>query len=369
MAEGEMSKEIIVGEQTLEAAILGGAVLGGGGGGWLEEAGKIGRMALEKGFSKILSLEALPEDALLLTVSAVGAPSVGSDVLDSSDFVRAAELFLEKTGIKIAGLISSEIGALGIVNGWLQSAALRIPVIDAPCNGRAHPLGLMGSMGLNRKEGYISQQTAVGGRVENRNRVEAFFSGTLTETSKLVRESAIKAGGMVAVARNPVSASYLKENGAPGAMEMALGIGKKIIEDGGSGLDSENKIRNLLQLLGGAFMAKAEVEKLSLKIERGLDIGFVDLKEGKRKIALTFWNEYMTLDVEGQRIATFPDLIMTFDSKTAAPLISAQMREKTEVLIISVPARKLILGTGAKDPELLELVEKATGKEILKHVK
>jgi len=60
---------------------------------------------------------------------------------------------------------------------------------------------------------------------------------------------------------------------------------------------------------------------------------------------------------------------MTFDSKTAAPLISAQMREKTEVLIISVPAKKLILGKGAKDPELLELVEKATGKEILKHVK
>ncbi len=34
---------------------------------------------------------------------------------------------------------------------------------------------------------------------------------------------------------------------------------------------------------------------------------------------MTFWNEYMTLEKDGERYATFPDLIMTLDAKTARP--------------------------------------------------
>jgi len=181
-------------KEAAEASILGGAILGGGGGGWIEEGRTLAQLALQRGFSKIHSLKDIPDEAVLLTVSAVGAPSAGSSILEPEDYVRAVEMFAEKTGIKIGGLISSEIGALGIVNGWLQSAALNIPVVDAPCNGRAHPLGLMGSMGLTKKEKYISRQTAVGGRAKSNNQVEAFFEGPLSEVSKKVRESAVTAG-------------------------------------------------------------------------------------------------------------------------------------------------------------------------------
>jgi len=68
-------------------------------------------------------------------------------------------------GLSISGLISSEVGALGVVNGWVQSAALQIPVIDAPANGRAHPLGLMGFDGAPPEErvrfspGHRDQET------------------------------------------------------------------------------------------------------------------------------------------------------------------------------------------------------------------
>jgi DUF917 family protein len=352
-------------KQTAEAAILGGTILGGGGGGWIEEGKALAYLALENGFSEIFSIRDIPDEDLLLTVSGVGAPSAGAALLKPVDYIRAVELFLEQTGINIGGLISSEIGALGIVNGWLQSAALNIPVVDAPCNGRAHPLGLMGSMGLTKKEDYISLQTAVGGRAETGNRVEAFFKGSLPEVSKKVREAAVKAGGMVAVARNPVSASYVKVNGAPGAIRMALEIGKLLLKNMRKMTDPEKTTKEIVFSLGGRFTAKGIVKKLELRTEDGFDIGKILLRERKKSFALTFWNEYMTLEREGERIATFPDLIMTFDAQTSMPFISAQVKENREVIMMAASAQKLILGAGMRDDRLLRIIEDTIGQDIL----
>ncbi|MDH4270768.1 MAG: DUF917 family protein [Candidatus Aminicenantes bacterium] len=350
--------------QDVEAAVTGGAILGGGGGGWVEEGRILGRLALEKGFSEILSIDDIPDTSTLLTVSAVGAPSAGASLLRPEDYVRAVELFMERTAIKVGGLISSEIGALGVVNGWLQSAALDIPVVDAPCNGRAHPLGLMGSMGLAQKKDYLASQAAVGGSLERGNRVESFFTGPLSEVSKKVRESAVRAGGMVAVARNPVPCSYVKEHGAPGAIRMALDAGKRFLEKTVRQDRAEEAIERILSFLGGTFIGKGIIEKYALKMEAGLDAGQADLREGTTVHELTFWNEYMTLEGRGKRIATFPDLIMTFDAQTGRPLTSAELRGAHEVLVIVVPARKLILGAGMRDHHLLRIVEKTIGKSM-----
>lgn len=354
---------IKVDKLTIEAAVLGGAVFGGGGGGWIEEGRSLGRIALTKGFREILPLDALPDEAVLLTVSAVGAPSAGSGLLAPEDYVRAVELFKEKTGSEIDGLISSEVGALGVVNGWVQSAALRIPVVDAPCNGRAHPLGLMGSMGLHRQEDYLSRQAAVGGNREAGNRVEVFFEGSLAGVSSKVREAAIKAGGMVAIARNPVSAGHVRRNGAPGAIGKAIDLGKVLLKNMESG--PKLTYKKIYDHLGVDFIVKGKVDHILLERESGLDVGMVRLKTRNFSYELTFWNEYMTLERDGIRLATFPDLIMTFESQTAWPLISAQVREGSELVVIVVLSEQLILGASMRDIELLRRVEKAVGKDIL----
>ncbi len=82
---------------------------------------------------------------------------------------------------------------------------------------------------------------------------------------------------------------------------------------------------------------------------------------------LTFWNEYLTLEEDGNRIATFPDLMMTFDAETAMPLISVQVKEGCDILVIAVPSEKLILGAGVQDTEILRQLEGAIGKGILKY--
>jgi DUF917 family protein len=352
-------------EKTIEAAVVGGAVFGGGGGGWIEEGRKLGRLAFESGLREIRPIARVPAEAILLTVSAVGAPSSGSDLVEPRDYVRAVELLAEKSGIKIDGLISSEVGALGVVNGWVQSAALGIPVIDAPANGRSHPLGLMGSLGLHRQGGFVSLQTAVGGSLKKRNRVEAFFEGPLAEVSDRVREAAVTAGGMVAVARNPVPAGYVRKQGAPGAIKMAVRLGNVLIKN--KDRDPKTVFKEIYDHLAVDFIVKGKITKLAFRTQGGLDLGTIHLRTRSFLYELTFWNEYMTLEREGIRLSTFPDLIMTFDSDTARPLISAQVREGQGVVISAVPAQQLILGAGMKDDGLLAEVEKAIGKEVVRY--
>ena len=129
------------------------------------------------------------------------------------DYVRTIEILEENTGLKIGGIITNENGGAATINGWIQAAILNIPLIDAPCNGRAHPTGTMGSMGLNNVLEFVSYQAYVEGNPELGNRIEGFVSGNIFKASTMVRQAAVQAGGLVAVARNIVDAKYVRKMG------------------------------------------------------------------------------------------------------------------------------------------------------------
>lgn len=122
-------------EDIVRYATLGGALLGGGGGGSMEEGRRLGELALKQGNPFIVSVDHMPGDASIVTVSAVGAPAAGDIHVTPMDYVKAVEVLIHN-GVSVDGLITCENGGLATLNGWYQSAVLGIPVIDAPCNGR-----------------------------------------------------------------------------------------------------------------------------------------------------------------------------------------------------------------------------------------
>jgi hypothetical protein len=68
------------------------------------------------------------------------------------------------------------------------------------------------------------------------------------------------------------------------------------------------------------------------------------------------------------RVATFPDLMATFDLATGAPLTTAQARVGLEVAVVRVPRGKLILGAGMRYPALMRAVEETVGREVLRYI-
>lgn len=325
----------------------------------MEAGRKLGRLAMDVGIPKVVSPDVLPLDGTVVTVSAVGAPAAKDQFCTPMDYVHAVELLTQR-GIQICALNTSENGGLASVNGWFQSAVLGIPVVDAPCNGRAHPMGTMGAMGLHRLEGYRSVQAACGGDPSKGLYTEIVVSGSIVEASRLVRQASISAGGMVAVARNPVQIEYVKKQGAPYALTQALEVGKRIQK--GRQTSPHQAALEAADYMGGRIVGEGIVQDLKLETRGGFDVGVVFVRTKESELELTFWNEFMTLEQGGERLGTFPDLITLMDLSRGLPLPSAELKEGQRVAVVLVPKTKLILGSGVKDPDLLKEAEKVVGK-------
>jgi len=354
---------IKVDEKIAEAAVLGGSFFGGGGGGDLKTGLATARLAVELGDLYVVGVSDLPRDSFVVTASLVGAPAAGEKYVRPTHMIRSAELLRNYAGIEIGGFISSENGGASTANGWIPAVALEVPVVDAPADGRAHPTGVMGSMGLHKVREYVSIQAAVGGNREAGTYVELVARGSLARVDRLVREASVQAGGMVAVARNPVSPEYVKENAAGGGLTKAIEEGRILQKHYG---DAEAIALAVIKHIGGGQVVdRGTVELVALETRGGYDIGRVVIRGASARYEITFWNEYMTLeDSGGVRLATFPDLIVTLSVKSSLPLTSAEIRESDEVLVVVIPKDFVPLGAGVKDPEVLKQVESVVGKKL-----
>lgn len=345
---------LILNERVVEAAVYGGAVLGGGGGGWIQEGLQMGRLALEVGNPQLITMDDVDDDDVIVTVALVGAPAAVDQYVKPVHYMRALELLSEKLDTKIRGIITNENGAGTTVNGWLQSALSGIPVLDAPSNGRAHPTGSMGAMNLSEDAGYVSIQAAAGGKGDRY--MEIWTSGSLDKASSIIRNASIQAGGVLAVARNPVQAGYVKQNGAPGAIQQAIEVGTALLNHSG-----EKAVEAVTSRLGGRIITLGEVTDFHLETSGGFDVGKVTVNSHE----LTFWNEYMTLERSGERLATFPDLIMTFDAETGRPVVSAEVSKGQSIAVIAVPKANLKLGATMRNRKLLKQIEDIIGQSII----
>jgi DUF917 family protein len=235
-------------------------------------------------------------------------------------------------------------------------------MVDAPADGRAHPTGLMGGMGLHRLPGYTSIQAAVGGNPDEGHYLEMVFEGRLEVGASIVRYAAVQAGGMVAVSRDPVRAGYVRKNAAPGGTSQAIRVGEAIMGAREKGPDA--MIKATASALEGRVACEGEITDLRFETVGGYDRGSL-IVEGNYRCEITFWNEFMTLEFEGKRGATFPDLISLLLPETGLAISSAEIMPGQKVNVLIVPRDNLLLGKGVCLEETLQEAENAIGKPLI----
>jgi uncharacterized protein len=343
---------------ALRALVYGGAVLGGGGGGSLAAGLEAVREALEAGVPRIVSIDRIRDDATLATLSIVG--SVGKSQNASfgrPDFRRAIELFEPFANRSIGGYIASEVGPLAVTYGLLDSARTGIPVVDAPSDGRAHPLFAMGSLGLHRRPRYATATVAVGGRVGSANYVELAIRANVSNAARIVRERAAQGGIALTVVRNAAPAAFVREHAAVGALAFALRVGRVLLAKRPEGIAAV--LPALARLMGGKIVAEGVVESAALSERQGFTLGHIRIRraDGPR-LSIAVCNEYIAANDPDGRIAFFPDLIAIFDHKSSLPLASTEVRRNGRVVVFTVPRDQLPLGAATGDPQLLAQVEK-----------
>lgn len=339
----------------------GAQILGGGGGGREARGLKTAEEALASGQVRLAGLEEMSPSDLVVTVSGVGAPSQSQAMYTARHYLRALELLEQRLDRPIAGFIPSEMGGSAAFGPFLAAATKGVPVVNAACDGRAHPLGTMGALSLDRDPTFQTLQAACGGRREEGTYIELVTCGTIRSTSRASRLAAELAGGLAAVVRNPVSAEYLQKNAAVGCYTMAIDLGRAILAEN----TALGKARAVVQILGGEIICQGEVADCRLTTTGGLDHGSCAVSAGGEDYQLYFYNEYMALQRGEERLATFPDLIATLDGETGETVLTADMAKGRQVILLRVPYGRLILGSGLRQRRDYEGIEHLLGISMI----
>src|SRR3984885_904919 len=271
---------------AVHAAVTGGSVLAAGGGGWVDHGMLVGTTAVQYGTPRLASLDELDPDAMLATVSAIGAPAAVGWEMRPGDYVRALELLMDAFDEPIIGTVTAQNGSSTTCNGWVASAVLGTLVVDAAGDGRAHPTGKMGSFGLAADDDYQTVQAVAGGnRAENRY-LEVVTKGTVRHTANVLRTASDQSGGFIACARNPLPAAFVADHAAVGAISFALDLGEAILAAEPNG--PQRTIAVTAEHLGGRILATGTVRSRTLRTDNAFDIGTIEGED----LELGFVNEY-----------------------------------------------------------------------------
>jgi uncharacterized protein len=302
----------------------------------------------------------------VVTVTAIGAPAAPQWQMYPRDYIRALELLIKELGKPVAGVMTAQNGYSTSINGWLQSAMLGIPVIDAAGDVRAHPTGNMGSMGLTKLPGYETIQVVAGGNRELGAYLEVVAKGDVTRTSHVLRAASVQSGGFIASARNPIPASYVRENAALGAISLAIRLGQAMIaaEARGGGA----VIEAITGTLKGRILGTGRVSVAELETRGSYDHARFVVDAAPAPLTVYVLNEHMAVEAAGKRLSTFPDVIALLSTETGQPVAVQHTRVGQEVAVLAVDRSVLPLASGVTDPDVFPEVEELMGIELARYL-
>jgi len=344
--------------EDIEAGLVGGLFLSAGGSGRnaVEKNRGLARMALDYGGVRLVGLDELAPDATIITATAVGAPGFANWQIKPRDAINAARRLIDTLDTPPVGVICGHVPGF---NAWLVAAALGLDYVDAAANGRGHPTVKMGGMGLaSRLDLSITQVASSGSKAEN-SEFTILVEGDIVRTSNAMRQAAVINGGLIYAARGPLTAGFIRDNGAPGAISFQLDLGRAMLAEGGA-----DRVHATVDFLGGELLVEGEVTANSVSYGGGFDLGQMNVRGSHGEAVLGVYNEFMTADFAGRRVATFPDMIGTLDPSTGEVVSISESKPGSRIAVIIAHRSKFPVGKGALDPAVFPEVEKAMGVDM-----
>lgn len=348
----------------VRAAVKGGSVYASGGGGWVDHGLEIGGAAVTIGRPQLVSVDELPDDAIIITCTAIGAPAGKTDwQMLGVDYIKAAQLLMEHYEGKVVGVMTPQNGMSSSINGWLPAAALGLEVVDATGDIRAHPTGKMGQMGLAGRTDLETIQVVVGGKKETGSYIELIVKGTPAKTSNILRTASDMSGGFIAAARLPLTAGFVKQHAAVGGISMALDLGYAIMEAEPKG--AEAVMQTICEKTNGEIIGTGKVLSSTVAYSGAFDIGQIKIDTERGTLTIHVMNEHMAVDDEaGNRLTTYPDVITTICAKSGKPLSAGALEEGMEIAVFRIHKQYLPISSSVRDASVYPEVEAALGIRI-----
>lgn len=325
----------IVGEEALEQIALGAPVLGTGGGGDPYIGELIARQAIRSwGNVRMIQLEDVPANALVIASAMMGAPTVAIEKVPSGDEAVGAFRALEDLlGQKAFATYSIEAGGLNSTIPIATAARLQIPLIDADCMGRAFPELHMVSPSL-----HDMPATPMAIADEKGNLVLLKQTSGNGAAERLARRVTVSMGASTAIALYPMTGRAARRALIGGSISLARSIGWRLME---SWRRREDPLEAVLRETAGLLLFQGRIADVNRRTDRGFARGTATIAgtppyEG-RTLEIRFQNENLIATMDGQTLASVPDLITVLDAESAAPITTERLRFGLRVSIVGIP--------------------------------
>jgi DUF917 family protein len=325
--------------EDMHAVALGAAVLGTGGGGD-PYIGKLMAMQAIRahGPVRLIDVDELPDDALIVPAAMMGAPTVMVEKLPSGteivDAFRALETFL---GRKIDAVLCGEAGGMNSTIPFVVAAETGLPLVDGDGMGRAFPELQMVTFTLH---GVRATPMTMADDKGNSILLETIDNAW---TERLARSVTIDMGGSALISFYAMDGATAKRAIIRGTVGLAADIGDAIAT---ARREKRSAIAATRELLNGIELFRAKIVDVERRTEGGFARGLARLEgiedDAGRTFEIEFQNEFLIAREAADRgapraLCTTPDLITLLDADGGEPITTESLRFGFRVVALGIP--------------------------------
>jgi DUF917 family protein len=312
----------------------GAAILGTGGGG----DPYIGRLLAQSAVRRhgpvdLVRLEDVPDDAVVLSVGLMGAPTVAVEKVPSVEQAAEVATALAKyLGTVVTHIACDEAGGVNSLIPVAAAAALALPLIDADGMGRAFPEL---QMVLPTLYGIRATPMAIADEKGNRGIIDTIDNHW---AERLARSATIDMGCSAMISSYPMSGRQARESLVPGTLSLCAALGRLLAE---ARARHDDPVWTVIKRLGGQQLFFGKVLDVARRTQTGFARGEARLsgmaEDHGSELELQFQNEHLVARCGERVLASVPDLICVLDAETGAAITTEGLRYGQRVKVIAAP--------------------------------
>jgi DUF917 family protein len=312
----------------------GAAVLGTGGGGDPHVGRLLAEAALrEHGPVTLVDVDEVPDDAVVLPVAMMGAPTVMVEKLPSADQVGTAVQALAKyLGRTPTHLACIEAGGVNSTIPFVAAAQLGLPLVDGDGMGRAFPEL---QMVLPTLAGISATPLAI---VDEKGNRGVFDTVDNHWAERLARTATVDMGCSAIISLFAMSGAELRRGWVPGTLSLCDEIGRTISQ---ARREHDDPVAAVAGVLGARLLHTGKVVDVARRTATGFARGEGVVegvgKDAGHRMVLHFQNEHLLAERDGIVEATTPDLIIVLESDTGEPITTEGLRFGQRVSVLAAP--------------------------------
>lgn len=321
-------------EDAVESIAIGAGILGAGGGG-NPYLSKLRLLTLLKQGAQVevKGIDELSDDAVVVGVGGIGAPTVGVEKLpQGQEGVWALKALENYAGLRADALICLEVGGGNSISPMIVGAYTGLPVVDADGMGRAFPEVQMTSF-------FIYGVPCVPAALcDAKGQTVIFDQISDSHTLELMARAVTIQMGCTANLASPImSGRSLKRTAIGGTLSQARTIGEIVRR---ARLTHDDPISALLQLTGGQVIFGGKIISVDRRTTQGFARGQVLIagvdRDRGQQMRIDFQNENLIAWQNNLPVVTVPDLISIVDAQTAEPITTEQLRYGYRVAVLAI---------------------------------